>query len=381
MIALAWRQLIREPLRLLIAVAGVAFAVILIFMQLGFQTALYASGVRLHNRFSSQLFMVNPQSSHLNAMIPFSRRRLYQALGYPGVQAVSSLYMDLAGWKNPITRETRGILVVAFDPSDHVLDMPDVEVNRSMIQHPDVVLFDAASRPEFGPIAERFRAGHEVTAEVSRRRLKVVGLFDLGPSFGIDGNVITSDINFLRLFPKRRAGLIEVGLLWIKPGWDPKAVAETLHDSLPADVKILTKDELIAQEVEYWRHNTPIGYVFSFGVIMGFVVGTIIVYQILFADVSDHLTEYATLKAMGYTNRFLFGVVLAEAVTLAVGGFLPGLFVSWQAYQATENATGLPMRFTLPLMLSVLALTVFMCCLSGAITLRKVRSADPAEVF
>src|SRR5262249_54246617 len=156
-LSLACRQLMRERLRLVIAISGVAFAVILIFMQFGFQNALYASGVRLHTRFTNQLFMVNPQSTHLNAMTPFSRPRLYQALGYPGVKSVSSLYMDLAGWKNPLTRETRGILVVAFNPSDHVLDMPDVEVNRAAIQYPDVVLFDAASRPEFGPIAERFR--------------------------------------------------------------------------------------------------------------------------------------------------------------------------------------------------------------------------------
>jgi len=175
--------------------------------------------------------------------------------------------------------------------------------------------------------------------------------------------------------------MIELGLLWVDPGSEPKTVADTLKRSLPPDVKILTKDELIAQEVEYWRHNTPIGYVFSFGVVMGLVVGTIIVYQILFADVSDHLSEYATLKAMGYTNGFLFALVLSEAVVLAVCGFLPGFFISWQLYKGTEAATGLPMLMTAPLSLAVLALTVFMCCVSGAITLRKVRSADPAEVF
>jgi len=365
----------------LVAISGVAFAAILILMQIGFQHALFASGVRLHRRLTADLFLINPQSSHLNAMKVFSRRRLYQALGHDGVRSVAPLYLALGWWKNPDSRVTRGILVTGFDPSNRVFDLADVDANRRKIQFPDIVLFDEASRPEYGPIAARFHQRQRVTAEVSNRRITVGGLFTIGPSFGIDGNLITSDLNFLRLFPHRKPGLIDVGLIWLDAGADATKVAANLRAGLPADVRLLSKEEYLEREQAYWRHNTPIGYVFAFGVIMGLVVGTVIVYQTLFANVSDHIAEYATLKAMGYTNRHLFGVVLQQAVLLALLGYGPGLAISWQLYGMTEAATGLPMQLTAETSLRVLTLTIAMCCTSGAITLRKIRAADPAEIF
>jgi putative ABC transport system permease protein len=146
-------------------------------------------------------------------------------------------------------------------------------------------------------------------------------------------------------------------------------------------VEVLTRDEFIQREVDYWSKATPIGYVFGFGVIVGLTVGGIIVYQILFADVSDHVREYATLKAMGYTDGFLSRVVLQEALLLAVLGFLPGLALAALLYRTVGAATQLPMAMTPGRLAGVLALTVGMCCLAAAMALRRVRSADPAEVF
>ena len=144
---------------------------------------------------------------------------------------------------------------------------------------------------------------------------------------------------------------------------------------------MLTKRGFAERERAYWATSTPIGFVFAFGTIMGLVVGLIIVYQILFADISDHLAEYATLKAMGYTNRNLFSVVFQEATILAILGFIPGFAISLWLYRITENATLLPMRMGLTLVGMVLTLTIAMCCASGAMALRKVRTADPAEIF
>ena len=371
----------REPLRALTAVAGVAFAVILIFMQLGFERALFESAVRFHTRLTGEIVLISPQMDYLVSTKPFPRRRLYQALGFRGVASVRPIYAGLALWKNPATRVTRQIYLIGFDPRDSVLNIEGLGERLRDLQMPDVVLYDDLSRVEFGPIAEWFRAGREVTTEASNRAVRVIGLFPLGTSFGIDGNVITSDLNFLRILRHRRPGLIDIGLIRLEPGADPQAVRDLLAAKLPRDVLVLTKQQFIEREQWFWRTSTPIGFVFSFGVAMGLVVGTIIVYQILFADVSDHFTEYATLKAMGYTNGFLFAVVLLQAVTLAVLGYLPGLASSWQLFRVAENSTHLPVHLTLHLGLTVLGLTVAMCCTSGAITLRKIRSADPAEIF
>ena len=161
----------------------------------------------------------------------------------------------------------------------------------------------------------------------------------------------------------------------------PEAVRQTLRSRLPGDVLVLTKADFARRERHHWDKTTPIGYVFTFGVIIGFVVGSIIVYQILFADVSDHLAEYATLKAVGYSNAAVSSVVIEQGILLAVLGFVPGLAISAALYDTAGAATRLPMHLTPERILLVLGLTIAMCCLAGLMALRKVRAADPAEIF
>jgi heterocyst specific transport system permease protein len=378
---LAWLQLRRETLRLAIAVSGVAFAVVLIFMQLGFSDALFTSAVNVHRRLDGDIFFISPHSNYLATMKVFSRRRLYQALGFEGVESVTPVYTLLRPWVNPWNGTARDIFVIGVDPAHHVFTVPEMDAGRQILKRPDVVLYDEASRPEFGPVAARVKAGETVSTEVNRRHVTIAGLFRMGTSFGIDGTIVTSDLNFLRMFPERTPGLISIGVIKLKPGVDPVAMERTLAAHLDKDVLVLTKDAYIAREKDYWGRATPIGYVFNFGVIMGLVVGGIIVYQILFADISDHLAEYATLKAMGYRNRYLVGVVLMEAIILAAIGYLPGAAICVWLYRLTESATQLPMRMRVSTGALVLVLTVAMCAISGLIAVRKIRSADPAEIF
>lgn len=380
-IPLAWLQLRRQPLRTLVGVAGVAFAVTLVFMQLGFAKALFASAVRFHQHLRADVVLVNPLSEMLPRMTPFARVRLYQALGFPGVAEVAPVYVETANWKNLATRATRAILVAGLDPTDDSFELPAVRTQRDRLRYPDVVLFDEGARPEYGPVPALWRTGQPIAAEVDNRRISIGGLFAIGTSFGIDGTIITSDLNFLRIFRDRDRGLIDLGLVRVEPGVSPEAVRDGLRRVLPADVEVLTKQDLIDREIRYWSTTTPIGFVFNFGVVIGIVVGAIIVYQILFADISEHLPEYATLKAMGYTNRYVVSVVLQQACLLALLGYVPGLLVSSGLYRATESATRLPMHLSVGTGLLVLGLTIGMCMTSAAIAVRKVRSADPAEIF
>jgi putative ABC transport system permease protein len=381
-IPVAWLQLRRERARTLVAIAGVMVAVMLIFMQLGFQDALFDSAVRLHSAFRYDLVMVNPKTDYLIRPESFSRRRLYQALGFPGVEAVSPVYLNLAIWRDPQRRDqTAAIFVVGFDPTDRVLELAGVVAGQDRLRLPDVALFDAHARPEFGPIPDLVRAQGSVTTEVGNRNLSVVGLYELGTSFGMDGSLVTSDLNFRRIFPGREAGRIDLGLIRLAPGADAEAVRRAIVAAIPQDVEVLTREGFIAKEIAYWNSATPIGYVFAFGSAVGLLVGSIIVYQILFTDVSDHLREYATLKAMGYRDRYLFGIVLQEALLLAVLGFAPGAGVATLLYRVAGDATKLPMQMELGRTLLVLFLTIAMCCIAGSAALRKVRSVDPAEVF
>ncbi|MCC5607713.1 ABC transporter permease DevC [Nostoc sp. CHAB 5834] len=380
-IPLSWLQLTREKTRLAVALAGISFADILMFMQLGFRDALYYSNVRFHSSLQGDIVLINSQSSAVLAMRSFSQRRLYKALELPAVQSVHPIYLDFTIWKNPVTGRPRSILIFGMNPETNIVNLPGVQENLDKLKLPDVVLFDRSSRVEYGPIAANYDQGKTVTAEVRRRRIKVEGLFTLGASFGADGNLITSDINFLRIFSNRQKGLIDIGLIRLKPGANANIVAQELRKYLPNEVNVLTKQEFIDFERNYWANSTAIGFIFTLGTVMGFIVGTVIVYQILYTEVADHLAEYATLKAIGYTQNYLLTVILQEALLLAVLGYLPGIVFAFFMYKSAREATLLPVFMSFDRAVMVLILTMLMCIISGAIAVRKLRSADPADIF
>jgi putative ABC transport system permease protein len=380
-IPLAWLQLTREKPRLLVALAGIAFADFLMFMQLAFREALFESNVRLHNSLKGEVVLINPQSNAVNSLESFSQRRLYQALDFKEVASVHPIYVGLTSWKNPQTRRLSEVQVIGANPRDLVFNLPGMQQNLEPIKIPDVVLFDRGSRPEFGSIPAQFEQGKTIKTEVGGREIKVGGIVELGASFGSDGNLVTSDLNFLRLFKERKAGLIDIGLIKLKPGANSEDVIESLRQVLPKDIQVLSKQEFIEKETAYWATSTPIGFIFALGTVMGFIVGTVIVYQILYSEVSDHLAEYATLKAMGYTQTYLLLVVLQEALILASLGYLPGFGLAVFMYNLAKNATLLPIVMTYNRAVLVLFLTILMCFISGAIAVRKLRSADPADIF
>ncbi|MBH8567018.1 FtsX-like permease family protein [Nostoc sp. CENA67] len=378
----AWLQLTHTRTRLLIALAGIAFAVILMFMQLGFSDGLYNSNIRVHTKLKSDIFLISSRSIALNTLKTFSERRLYQAQSFDGVESISSVYLDFGFWTNPENYTSRQILILGINPDEDVLDLPEVEQNIDKIKIPDVVLFDRDSRPEFGPIATEFDQGITITTEVNNRQITIGSLFELGTSFAANGTLITSDLNFLRIFSnKRQQGLIDIGLIRLKPGVNVENLVETMRKELPQDVKVLSKQEFIQLEKDYWQSSTAIGFIFTVGTIMGFMVGAVIVYQILYSDVSEHLAEYATLKAMGYKSTFLFSVVFQEAIILSILGYIPGFALCLGLYDMTRNATMLPIFMTFSRAATVVILTILMCAASGAIAIRKVQSADPADIF
>jgi len=255
------------------------------------------------------------------------------------------------------------------------------EAQIEAIKIPDQVIFDRLGRNEYGPVRELLEQGESVSAELNDRRFNIAGMYKVGTSFGLDGGVITSDLNFLRLLPSRNKSAIDFGLIKLQPGQDARQVQATIRAAIPKDVRLLTRQEFMDLEIGYWNKTTPIGYIFAFGAVMGLIVGLIIVYQILFADVQDHLKEYATLKAMGYTHGYLRKVVLQEAVILAVLGYLPGMAIANLVFSKGAAATRLPLEMSVESALGVFALTVAMCAGSGLMALRKLRAVDPAEVF
>jgi putative ABC transport system permease protein len=291
------------------------------------------------------------------------------------------LYSQNINWKNPQTREDNPLQVIGFDPNYPAFNIPEVNQQLDTIKIPDVVLFDRKARGEYEDVIAQISEGNWVSTEAEGRTITVKGLFSLGASFGTDGVLMTSDQNFLMLFPRRDAGSISLGLIHVEPEADYTVVAEALRQHLPEDVEVMTIEEFIEDELKYWQEESPIGFIFTLGTGMAFVVGVVIVYQVLSTDVSAHLQEYATFKAMGYRHRYLLAVVFEEAVILAFLGFIPGLILPIGLYHVAAKATSLPIMMTQIRAITVLLLTLIMCVMSGAIATQKLQSADPADMF
>ncbi|MDR9405490.1 MAG: ABC transporter permease DevC, partial [Halothece sp. Uz-M2-17] len=251
-ISLPWLQLSYSKIRLLVALAGIGFADILMFLQLGFKGALLESSIVLHKRFEGDIFLMSSQSTALIGLDEFSQRRMYQALAVKGVESASPVYISFALWKNPVENNTRQLMVIGINPSDRVLNFPGIEKNQDILKLQDYVLFDAESRSEFGPIAELYQENKVIKTEVSEQQVTVGGLFEMGASFGADGNLLTSDQNFLRIVGGEK-GLVHIGVLELNEEANLQVTLNRLREILPQDVMVLSKEEFIDYERSYWE--------------------------------------------------------------------------------------------------------------------------------
>ncbi|MGK7908279.1 MAG: ABC transporter permease DevC [Synechococcus sp.] len=376
---ISWLNLVHEKTRLLVAIAGVSFAVLLVFMNLGFLGALAKTASQLYNRMEGDIFLISPVSQDISSAKPFTIKRLYQAEGIAGVKRSMPLYVSYGQWRNPDTRINRAMFFFGVNPNDGLFQLPEFEDPQiqAMLLRTNTVLIDIYSRPEFGPMDVG------TVTEVEGRRVTVGGQYALGGGFASDGTVILSDQNFFRYFPRRSIDDVDVGVLQLEEDTDAIAVRDKLRQILPPDVEVYTQAGIVERERAYWIGATSTGFIFGLGVMVSLIVGAVIVYQILYTDISDRLPEYATLKAMGFRDTYLFGIVLQEASILAGLGYTPGFVVSLGLYHLAYTATSgtLPVGMEVDRAIYVFVMVLMMCVLSGGLAMRKVMRADPAEVF
>ncbi len=357
------------------------FACVLVFMQLGFRAALFDSATSLPQAMRGELFLMHPLTQALFRTERMPRSRAFQALAVPEVMTAVPIYLAQASWRNPVTGRKRAIQLVGLDAEEGAVDFPGLAALVPALKRPDAVAFDRRSRPEFGDVAAILAREGPFEAELGNRRVLVVGTVELGPSFGADGNVVLSETNFRRIITERRASEVDLIALRLRPGSDVAAVRTRLASVLPEDVLVMTQAELVGWERHYWETGTPIGFIFAFGSLMGLIVGMVIVYQILFSDISTHLREYATLKAMGFSQGYLRQVVMGAALILALLGFVPGALLSSVLYGMIAGATFLPLYMNTARAVTVFVLIFTMCAIAGLLAMRKLRDADPADMF
>ena len=378
---LAWRQVTHRPMRLVAAIAGVSFANVLVFFQLGLSGGLYDSQKRPIQRINGELVMVSGRYLYLGEQLNFQRARLSQALGVEGVRAVTPLYIGLTEWLNRDTHQQKQALIFGITPENPALRIPEIERQPQLLQRSDSLFFDTRSKKNAGPVVSVVKQQGSYATELRGVRAVVTGLFTMGVTFAADINLITSSTNFKNYFPNQNSDDIQMGVIQLEPGVNPLQVKATLESFLDPSVKVMTIPQLAETEVKYWRRNTSFGIIFGLGVLVGLAVGCIIVYQILYSDVSDHLSEYATLKAIGYDDSFVVGIILQEALILAVLAFWPSLLLSLGLYGFLASSTSLMVQMTTQRAALVFLFTLAMCSGSGWLATGKLRQLDPADIF
>lgn len=377
---LGWLQLVSSRLRFAAAAAGVAFACILVFVQLGMMGA-FSEATRIsYDGFDADIMISASDANDLSDGSNVARRRMFQALAVPGVTEACSLFVGMTPWQlddgSKIEFKTIGI-----DPTRQTFIGPLIG-DVHPLKLANSAFLDRNARGLNPDLLTNVTLEQPLSIEANGQQLAIVGTVAFGGGFAGDGYMIVSDQTFMRLFPSRFSGAPNHILLKIAPGEDSDEVVDRIRNSIDVDsIQVRSLADAIEQDIKYQTTVRPTGLIFGFGVAIGIIVGIVIVYQILSTDVADHMREYATFKAMGYDQRYFRGIILEEAIILAVGGFIPALMVSLGIYQVMAEATGLPIAMSVQRALFVFVGTVASCALSGMIALRKLANADPADLF
>lgn len=381
-------QLQYQKTQTLAAILGIAFTTMLIFMQIGFRVTYLDSLTELPNSLQGEIFLMSPSSISILVPISFSQRRLDQVRALEEVESTTPLYLAPILWRNPRKRVLflRQILVLGIPLKSGTIALPGVDANLEKLKKADRFLLDAKSRSEFDPYIMEVRQTGKAIVETKQQgsgslsRIHVVGLFELGATTSFNAATITSISNFQKLFGRSRAS-ISAGLIKLKPGTNVEQVVQKLRTLLPKDVEVLSKQELLEKEQEFYEFGTPIGLIFRFGLIVALLVGTVILYQILYIKVSKYIVQYATLKAIGFSHLFLIKIVMQEAVILAFMGYIPGLILSGLMYDYLRVATRLNFVMKWEVCVAVLLAISGICLISAGLAVEKLREANPADIF
>ncbi len=384
---LAWKNLTSSRGKFLLSSAGVGFAVLLMFMQIGFRNALFDSNVELIQLFDSDLIAVSTARFNLSSERRISRNLLDRIGVTEGVADTCALRIErntasvkVAGHK------TRTIRVISLDPDPKFMHDDQLAEELRVAEQTQRVLVDRRSKSVYGFSVNDNEALQEQYVELNGKRIHIGGTFVLGTDFANDGTLLMTNRSLTKYFPWRSSSgdpldLVDIGLIKLEPGVDARQMAAQLGAMSPSEMMVFTRKDFIAREIRFWSRNTPIGVIFGIGTLMGLIVGAIICYQIQFTDISENMPELATLKAMGYSNGYFWSLVLCQSLYLACVGFVPGLLITWALYDLLASASGLVMRLTLGRISLVWSLTLGMCLISGVLALRRLWRADPASLF
>lgn len=370
----AWKNLVEHRTRTLVAALGIAFAVFLLFLQFGFLDATKRAATQIYDFFDFDLALVSADYQFFYVTPTFDRIRQTQLRAVPAVVDTFNLNVRTTKWTNPESMLRSSLMLIGVDDNPRFIRDPAVRVGLATLGDEDAVMVDIFSHADYGDIAIGAKA------RISEHEVSVAAHYTFGPFFYAEGSAMARNDSFFRL-ARRDPRQISVGLVRLAENEDPAAAKEAIRQILPDDVVVLTREELIRREQDYFIAVKPIGVMFQAGAIIAFVVGVVILFQVLSTEIANRLSEYATIKAIGFGNRFVYGVGIAQTAILVLAGFVPAVVISAVVFDRVRHLSHLPVSLHLALIEQVLALTLVMGLASGLITLHRIKRADPAELF
>ena len=378
-VPLAWRNLLANKPRLLRSSGGIGFAVLLMLTQLGFERAFFNASLEVIRLLDGEIFLQRASKYRFATKDPFRARDLESARAVAGVASAWPLYADWHHlfWRNPANGKDYLVRVFAFDPDQPVLSLPALSANLADLSGLDTAIVDRRSRRFLGMDPP------PTAAELNGTKIKIIGSFALGPDFENDGTVVIGNRTFAKLMPGPRGGSpdVELGVIKLTPGGDPVAVQRAITAAVPREIAVLTKAQLLELERKFQAEVSSAGPIFVMGTLVGFIVGMLISYQIIYTDLAEQQPQYATMKAMGYRTGYLIRVVLEQALLSALTGWIPASLIAILLFRILGEIALLPLHMTVELAVVSFLLTLGMCLISAVLAVRRVILADPAEVF
>lgn len=387
-INLALLNILHDPRKTALSIAGIGVAILLIFMQLGFRGAVESTATNVYGKLDFDILLRSADYLHFMDSGEIDRSAIDQAAALSDVESTNSLNVSVARWRNPNTGTSRGMMILGVQPTRSPFQDRRVDRDFESLNTDASVLIDQQSHPEFGPTNGKKFGKLDIgqASELGDKQVVIANVFNMGAGLAANGAAILSEGGFQRIAKGRSSDQVSLGLVSVREGRSPTEVAQAIRSRLrisgvKTSVQVLTRDEVVQEELDRWLGETPIGFIFTLGVVIAFIVGAAIVYMVLGNDVSNRIHEYATLRAMGYSNQYMGLMVLKQAGYLALFSFVPALGLSFGLYWLTSNLANLSMVMNWERALFVLIITLAMCGISGVLAMTKLWKVEPAELF
>jgi len=371
---LAWRNVLHSRMRSFVALAGVSFSIVLIFMQLGFRDAGRLSATLVFNKLDFDLMVISRQYLFLSRCRSFPNAILERVRAFPEIRSATPLWLGTGDWRSLDSREGWPMLVLGADLGDRPFLDPEVNNQMGCLGQVDNVLTDRLSRPEFDEVETG------IVSEIAGHRVNVAGRFTMGGGFVAGSTLIASDRTFARIFPLQDLEQVNFGLLKLQPGAQPDLI-DGLNAAVAPEARVIARRDLTACEESYWMDVRPIGIMFSSGLLISLISGGVILYQVLVNEVHTRIREYETLLAIGYGRGQVYAVVFRQSFIYAVLGYAPAVALADGIYALLRWRALLPVTMEWSRVGNVFGLTIAMCLLATFLAVRKLGSADPAGLF